>query len=65
MDTIRIIKSNYQLWGFKVKMIYADRAFESCRAELNKQVIQVVCCDTNAHVHFVERGIRFLKERIR
>ena len=25
----------------------------------------MVCCDTNAHVQFVERGIRFVKERIR
>ena len=43
-----------------MKMIYADRAFESCETELS-----LVCCGTNTHVHFVERGIRFVKERIR
>ena len=64
MNTIRKIKSDYQLRGFKVKMIYANRAFESCRTELSEQGIHLVYCDTNAHVHFVERGIRFVKERI-
>ena len=45
-------------------MIYADRAFESCETELNEQCIHLVCCDTHAHVQFIERGIRFVKERI-
>lgn len=47
-----------------MKMIYADRAFESCETELSEQGIHLVCCDTNAHVQFVERGIIFVKERI-
>ena len=64
MCTIRKMKANYQLQGFKVKMIYADQAFESCETELSEQGINLFCCDTNAYVHFVEREIRFVKERI-
>ena len=48
-----------------VKVIYADQAFESCKTELSEQGITLLCCDTNSHVHFIERGIRFVKERIR
>ena len=62
MNTIGKMKSDYQLRGFKVKMIYVDRAFESCRTELSEQGIHLLCCDSKAHVHFVERGIRFVKE---
>ena len=45
--------------------IYADRGFESCRAELAKLGSELICCDKNAHVHFAERGTHFIKERIR
>ena len=65
MCAIGKMKAEYQLWNFKVKMIYADQAFESCETELSEQDIHLVCCDTNAHVQFVERGIRFVKEKIR
>ena len=64
MSTIKKMKAEYMVRGFVLKMIYADRAFVTCETELNKQGIQLVCCDTNAHVQFVERGIRFVKERI-
>ena len=46
-------------------MMYADRGFESCCANLSKQGITLYCCDTKAHVPFDERGTRFVKERIR
>ena len=48
-----------------VKIIYADRAFESCKSELSEQGITLLCCDTNSHVPFINRGIRFVKERVR
>ena len=63
--TIEKMKAGYMVQGFVLKMIYADQAFATCETELNKQGIQLVCCDTNAHVQFIERGIRFVKERIR
>ena len=53
------------IWGFVVKVIYADRAFESCKTELNEQGITLYCCDTNSHVPFIEQIIRFMKERVR
>ena len=59
------MKSDYILQGFKIKMIYADRVFDSCRVELSEQGITLHCCNTNSHVPFVEREIRFVKERIR
>ena len=65
VNIIGKMKSDYQLRGFKVELIYADKAFKSCQTELSEQGIHLVCCDTNAHVQFVERGIRFVKERIR
>ena len=51
--------------GFVVKTIYADRAFEACKEVLNEQGITLLCCDTNSHVPFIERTIRFVKERVR
>ena len=65
MNTIRKMKTGYQLQGFKVKMIYADQSFASCQAKLSKQGVHLVCGDTNAHVHFVERGNRLVKIGIR
>ena len=53
------------IWGFVVKVIYADQAFESCKTELSEQGITLYCCDTNSHVPFIERAIRFVKERVR
>ena len=48
--TIEKMKAEYMVRGFVLKMIYVDRAFAICETELNKQDIQVVCCNTNAHV---------------
>ena len=62
---IRKFKSDYMIRGFVVKVIYADRAFESCKTELSEQGITLYCCDTNSHVPFIERGTRFMKERVR
>ena len=59
------INSMYVLRGFEVTKIYADRAFEPCQSELAKMKIELVYCDRCAHVHFAERGIRFIKEHIR
>lgn len=53
------------LRGSNIKKIYTDRAFEPCREKLAEMHIELVCCDKNAHVHFVERRIRFSKERVR
>ena len=53
------------LQGFKIKMMYTDRSFESCWTDLSEQGITLYCCDTKSHVPFIERGIRFVKERIR
>ena len=64
LSTIEKMKAEYMVRGFAIKIIYADRAFATCEIELNKEGIQLLCCDTNAHVQFVERGIRFVKERI-
>ena len=65
LSTIKKMNAEYMVRGFAVKIIYVDRAFATCEAELNKQGIQLLCCDTNVHVQFVERGSRFVKERIR
>ena len=51
--------------GFVVKVIYADQAFESCKTELNEQGITLLCYDTNSHVHCIEQGIKFVKERVK
>ena len=59
------MKTVYELLrGFNVYRIYADRGFESCRAEIAKLGSELLCCDKNARVHFAERGICFIKERI-
>ena len=63
LSTIKKFKADYMTRGFVVKVIYADRAFESCKTELNKQGITLYCCDTN--VPFIEQAIRFVKERVR
>ena len=65
MDVIWKMKSDYILWGFKIKIINADRAFDLCHVELSEKGIALHCCDTNSHVPFIERGIGFVKERIR
>ena len=59
------MKSQYTLRVFKLKEVYADKAFEPCRTELAVMVVALKCSDARACVHFVERGIRFIKERIR
>ena len=48
-----------------MKVIYADQAFESFKTEFNEQGITLYCCDTNSHVPFIKRGIRFAKKRVR
>jgi hypothetical protein len=55
----------YKLRGFKITTVYADRAFEHCLDALAMLGIKLICCDKNAHVHFIERCIRFTKERVR
>ena len=50
---------------FNVNKIYADRGFESCRAELAELGSELICCDKHSRIHFTERGIIFIKERIR
>ena len=65
LSTIKRFKSDYMIRGFIVKTIYADRAFESCKTCLSEQGITLMCCDTNSHVPFIERAIRFVKERVR
>ena len=64
-NIIRMFKSNYTPRGFKVHIVYADQAFESCRTALKEDGITLYCCDANAEVQFVERGIQFIKEIIR
>ena len=65
LSNIKRFKSDYIIQGFVVKTIYANRAFESCKTCLSEQGITLVCCDTNSHVPFIERTIRFVKERVR
>ena len=65
LASIKKFKSDYMTWGFVVKTIYADQAFESCKTELGEQGITLLCCDTNSHVPFIKQGIRFVKERVR
>ena len=65
VDSIRKMKTVYEMGGFNVKKIYADRVFESCRVELAELGSELICCDKKAHVHFTKRGIFFIKERIR
>ena len=65
MKTIKRMKSLNVLKGFKVIKIYVDRAFELCHLELAEMGIELVCCDKGAHVHFAERGIIFIKGRIK
>ena len=62
---IKKFKVEYMLRGFNVEMVYANRAFASCETELNEELIHLNCCDKHSHVDFVERGIRFIEERIR
>ena len=65
VEAIRKMDTIYKCRGFKIKYVYSDRAFQHCFDALAKQEIDLICCDKNAHVHFIERGIRFTKERIR
>ena len=64
VNTIQKMKADYMLQGFKINMIDADQAFDSCHVELSEQGITLHCCNTNSHVPFVERRIRCVKERI-
>ena len=65
LATIKKFKSDYRIREFVLKLIYVDCAFESCKSELNEQGITLLCCDTNSHVPFIKRAIRFVKERVR
>jgi hypothetical protein len=62
---IKTMNNIYKLRGFKITTIYADQAFEHCKDEIAEMEIDVILCNKNAHVHFIERCIRFTKERIR
>ena len=52
---------------FDVVSIGADKAFDAIESKLKDEPYNVTLtpCDTNCHVEFVERMIRFVKERIR
>ena len=63
VDIIRKMMTMYEVRGFNMNRIYADRGFESCRVELAELGSELICCDKNAHVHFAERRIHFIKER--
>jgi hypothetical protein len=65
IEAVKRMDNIYKRRGFKITSIYADRAFEHCLDALAKIEIDLTCCDKNAHVHFIERCIRFTKERIR
>ena len=65
LSTIKRFKLDYMIQGFVVKTIYADRAFKTCKTGLSEQSITLVCCDTNSHVPFIKRAIRFVKARVR
>ena len=65
LSAIKRFKSDYMIRGFVVKTIYADRVLESFKTALSEQSITLLCCDTNLHVPFIERGILFVKERVR
>ena len=45
------------LQGFKVKLVYVNRAFVSCETELNEEQIHLNCCDKHLHIDFVEREV--------
>jgi hypothetical protein len=62
---IKKMDNIYKLRGFKITTVYADRAFEHCLDALAMLGIKLICCNKNAHVHFIERYIRFTKERVR
>ena len=51
---------------FEVVSIGADKAFDAIESELKDEPYKVTLtpCDANRHVEFVERMIRFVKERI-
>ena len=58
LNAFEKMKAEYLVRGFAIKIIYADRAFITCEAELNKQGIQLLCCDTNAHAGVIKkRGV--------
>ena len=65
LATIKKFKLDYMIQRFALKIIYADRASESCKSKLNEQGITLLCCDTNSHVPFIEQAIRFVNERVR
>jgi hypothetical protein len=65
VEAIKKMDNVYKCRGFKITSIYADRAFEHCKDAPAKLETDLICCDKNAHVHFIERCIRFTKEQIR
>ena len=65
LSTIKKFESDYMICGFVVKVIYTDRAFESCKTELSEQGITLYCCDTNSHMPFIKQVIRFVEEKVR
>ena len=52
---------------FKVITISADGAFDPIKSELKDEPynVKLSTCDADCHVEFVERMIKFVKERIR
>jgi hypothetical protein len=64
---IKKMVSQYQLRGFKVTHIMGDNAFDCCRSTLEADPfnIKLTTCDKDGLVQFIERTIRFVKDRVR
>ena len=65
LRTVSQLKSVYNVRGFKIKTIHADRQFEPCEAALKEMDMTPDFCDAGGHVPFVERGVQFIKTRVR
>ena len=67
LEAIQKMRSGYQLRGFHVRCIFADRAFECLRHDLEREPYQIplTTCGANQHVDFVEKCNQFVKERVR
>ena len=67
LHVILLMICKYQAQGiFDVISIGADKAFDPIESELKDEPYNValIACDADCHVEFVERMVRFVKERI-
>ena len=62
-DAIKKIYDKYLSRGFHIKIILADKQFESLREKLLTLGITLNCVAENEHVPEIERHQRHLKER--